>query len=439
MVPFPRGFLTHTREILGSEFDAFLCAMEQPPTRALRLNPLRDWHMPGETVPWEPQGRYVPEDFRPGQSLAHFGGAYYMQDPSAMAPARALAVRPGEVVLDLCAAPGGKSGQLAADLHGEGVLVCNEPEPARAKALAGNLERLGVSNGLVVSAYPEALSAKWPQTFDAILVDAPCSGEGMFRRDEPARAEWSEQSPEGCAKRQIQILREAAKMLKPGGRLCYSTCTFNQTENEGVIGAFLAEHQDFAPLPFALPGVGESSGGMLRLWPHRLRGEGHFVALFRRQAVDVPTPPAARSVRLRAAPSPERPLEMLRQAVPGDWIEAFSGWTVSAQGDLLCAVPPNMPDVQGIKWLRMGLHLCRVAESYVRPDHGLGMAISPGRTQCLQLSEPKAQAFARGESVDCPGELRGWTLCTCAGLPLGFGKAVSGTMKNHIPKGVRLR
>ncbi len=448
MTHYPSPFLSRMRTLLGDEYDAFCAAMDRAPERGLRLNPLRAFDASAETVPWEPNGRYVSIDLRPGQDLSHFSGAYYMQDPSAMAPARVLDAQPGELVLDLCAAPGGKSGQIAVALQGRGVLVSNEPDAARAKALSSNLERLGVPNALVVSAYPDALARHWPAAFDAVLVDAPCSGEGMFRKDAAARAEWSESSPAGCAQRQSQILAEAAKMLRPGGRLVYSTCTFNQAENEGVIGDFLERHGMFAPVNFALDGVGQSKEGMLRLWPHKLRGEGHFVAMVRKADAETPTAPQLDSLRSKGAgdrasgggfPQPDPLCAQLQDTLPGSWPNLIEGWTLELFGDILCALPPRLPATSGLKTLRTGLQLCRVGKGYVKPDHALAMALRPGQSdRTLDLDEAAARRFARGEEVPCEASLAGWTLVTHNSLPIGWGKAVQGTLKNHIPKGIRM-
>ena len=260
-------FAASVGALLGDEFPAFLDALERPPALAMRVHrdcaAAREFAV--EPVPWARDAFYLKPGARPGASIAHACGAFYLQEASAMLPAAALQAAPGELVLDLCAAPGGKSSQIARDLAGDGVLVANEIDPARARALAGNLERLGVPNALVVSETPARLAAKWPGMFDAVLVDAPCSGEGMFRRDPNARAEWSPEAPAGCARRQRQILSEAARLVRPGGRLVYSTCTFNALENEGTVEAFLGARPDFSPRAFEIPGVGTSEHGMLRL------------------------------------------------------------------------------------------------------------------------------------------------------------------------------
>ena len=300
---YPAAFLDECREILKDEFPAFLRALALPPRRALRLNPQRNGaeqaaapFLPDSAprVPWEPLGRYLAADAKPGAGIAHAAGAFYLQDASAMAPVAALDPRPGERVLDLCAAPGGKSGQIAARLNGRGFLLSNEIEFSRARILLGNLERLGVTNAFVTSAPAEALARALPAFFDRVLVDAPCSGEGMFRRDPEAASQWNPDAPAGCAARQTAILNDAARMVRPGGKLVYSTCTFNRLENEGTVREFLRAHPDFEPDAFDLPGVGASQDGCLRLWPHRIEGEGHFLARFTRKGEET----CARNVSL---------------------------------------------------------------------------------------------------------------------------------------------
>ena len=300
---YPAAFLDECREILKDEFPAFLRALALPPRRALRLNPQRNGaeqaaapFLPdgAPRVPWEPLGRYLAADAKPGAGIAHAAGAFYLQDASAMAPVATLDPQPGERVLDLCAAPGGKSGQIAARLNGRGFLLSNEIEFSRARILLGNLERLGVTNAFVTSAPAEALARALPAFFDRVLVDAPCSGEGMFRRDPEAASQWNPDAPAGCAARQTAILNDAARMVRPGGKLVYSTCTFNRLENEGTVREFLRAHPDFEPDAFDLPGVGASRDGCLRLWPHRIEGEGHFLARFTRKGEET----CARNVSL---------------------------------------------------------------------------------------------------------------------------------------------
>lgn len=282
------GFIANMRALLGEEAGAFFRALEEAPSLALRPHRGMEAASPfiEGAVPWAEGGFYLRPGARPGASVAHWAGAFYLQEASAMLPAAALKARPGERVLDLCAAPGGKSSQIALAMGGEGVLVANEVDAARARVLAANLERLGVTNAVVLNETPARLAARWPGYFDAVLVDAPCSGEGMFRRDPQSREAWTDAAPRGCRKRQGEILDAAAKLVRPGGRLLYSTCTFNGEENEGSVADFLRAHADFFPEEFALPGLGASHGGMLHIWPHRARGDGQFAALLRRAGED---------------------------------------------------------------------------------------------------------------------------------------------------------
>ena len=390
-------------------------------------------------VPWYPAlGRYLHRDSPAGADPLHEAGAYYLQEPSAMAPVSALAPRPGERVLDLCAAPGGKSTQIAAALAGEGLLVCNEPVPSRAKILSRNIERMGVTNALVVSAQPEALAARWAGAFDAVLVDAPCSGEGMFRRHPETLAEWTPASPAGCAERQRCILGRAAAMLRPGGRLVYSTCTLSPEENEETVRWFLREHPDFSSYPFSLPGDDgalDAPEGMLRLYPHRVRGEGHFLACLRR-AGDAPPVDLLRPAAERLSP----PAPAVRAAY-----EAFAGRLRSlppanAQlGDALLSAP-DLPPLDGVRVLRAGVQLGVLKGKVFAPDHALAMALSPAQAvRTASLTAEQALAYQAGETLDLGDLPPGYTLLCCEGISLGWGKQAGGMMKNHYPKGLRRR
>ena len=249
------------------------------PTTAGGAEPFRDAE---DRVPWCPEGRVLRGDSPAGQTIAHEAGAFYLQEPGAMIPAAVMNARPGERILDLCAAPGGKSTQMGAGMRGEGLLICNEPVPKRAAVLSRNIERMGIGNAIVTCAWPEQLAARWPGGFDGVLADVPCSGEGMFRREPESRLEWSPEKAAGCAKRQAEILEEAARLVRDGGRLVYSTCTYNPEENEENVLRFLEKHPEFEPESFSLPGA-ESRNGMLLCLPHQMKGEGQFAALLRKK------------------------------------------------------------------------------------------------------------------------------------------------------------
>ncbi len=431
---FPDGWIEQLAPLLGASLPDFLHSYEEPPARGIRMRP-------GQTpldeclgpVPWAQAGYYLPLASQAGAVPAHEAGAYYLQEPSAMAAAAALAPRPGERVLDLCAAPGGKSTQLAAMLAGQGLLICNEPVPGRAQILSRNIERMGVRNAVVTNHLPEELSGRWPGYFDKILVDAPCSGEGMFRRHPEARAEWQITSPAGCAQRQLQILSHAALMLRPGGIMAYSTCTFNSRENEGVIEEFLRQHPDFSLLPFSLPGLGESRG-MMRLWPHKIRGEGHFVALLAHEG-GAAAPKKKEKSRHGEIISPlsrqEMPLvsaflqEQLQEEILPTGV--FAGHVIQA--------PVELPPLHGVRVLRLGLQIGEIRGKILAPDHALALACAPRNP--WPIDEDGARAYQRGETLPADAGLRGWGVPTLNGLSLGWAKASEGQMKNHYPKGLR--
>ncbi|MGI6172761.1 MAG: RsmB/NOP family class I SAM-dependent RNA methyltransferase [Christensenellales bacterium] len=431
MVEYPAAFLREMKELLGAEYPAFEKALSEMPERALRLNPVRNYEEEGTgVVPWEKSGRYLPESWRPSGDIAHFAGAYYMQEASAMAPISALDPAPGEAVADFCAAPGGKSGQIALRMEGRGFLLSNEYDLKRARILSGNLERLGVTNAVVSSMAADRVAKAFPECFDAVLADAPCSGEGMFRKDENARAEWTEQSAEGCRQRQLFILRHAAEAVKKGGRLVYSTCTFNRRENEDVVAEFLAERDDFRPMDFSVEGVGTSRDGMLRLWPHKIRGEGHFVALLKREGEPQERKPTRPTKPEKAALDAMR---LLKEALPNLSVDESR---LRLFGDRLYLLPEGFEGATNLPALRCGFALCRVGRGYAEPDHALAMAHLP--LPEFAVSEEGAKRFLAGEVLKA-GDAGGWLRVTWNNLPLGWGKAVSGMLKNHLPKGLRAR
>ena len=438
--PLPQAFIARMRAQLGPDADAYFSALDEPYFRGLRLNPRKRCPEPEgtlEPVPWNAAfGRYLSQESAAGLDPLHEAGAYYIQEPSAMSPVAVLNPQPGERVLDLCAAPGGKSTQIADALGGEGLLVCNEPVPPRAKILSRNIERMGVSNALVVSAEPEKLAPLWPECFDAVLVDAPCSGEGMFRRHPETRAEWDESSPEGCAARQSYILRCAVAMLRPGGRLAYSTCTLNEVENEQVVANLLAEHPQLHMVPFSLP-IGEdrtleAPDGMTHLYPHQLRGEGHFVALFEKE------PGEAENLFRPAGEQLAKPQKPLLSAYDVFCKPFESLPRANAQlGDaLLCC--PDLPPLKGVRVLRAGLQLGALKGKVFAPDHALAMALAqPYALPMVELSREDALRYQSGEALPAPESLQGYALPCYEGLALGFGKASGGQLKNHYPKGLR--
>ena len=284
----PQAFLDRMARQLGAEYPAFLESLERPRAVALRFNPLKG-AVPGlpfvkEIVPWEPLGYYYDPDARPGLHPYHEAGVYYLQEASAMSAVALLDPQPGELICDLCAAPGGKSTQIAGHLGGTGLLLCNEINPKRSKILSRNIERLGIHNALVTNEHPQNLAKRYKGLFHRVLIDAPCSGEGMFRKEEAAVTDWSEETVQMCARRQLEILESGAELVRTGGRLVYSTCTFAPEENEQVIERFLAKHPEFTPETVDAPWFTPGDNGTFRMWPHKLKGEGHFGAVLKKTA-----------------------------------------------------------------------------------------------------------------------------------------------------------
>ena len=430
---YPSAFEDQLRAQLGDEADLFFRAMAEPACRGIRLNPLKPAPLPegaGDPVPWFPGMYYLSADSDAGRVPLHEAGAYYLQEPSAAAPPAVLSPRPQERVLDLCAAPGGKATAMAL-LQPDALVVANEIKSDRARILSANAERLGCTNMVVLNETPERLAQRWQGVFDAVLVDAPCSGEGMFRRHPETIGEWTPDSPAICARRQQAILSSAAQLVRPGGRLCYSTCTFNRLENELQIGDFLARHPEFKPLDFSLHGIGRSENGCLRLWPHRCRGEGHFVALLRKRSSEAFTqefPPAGgleppdRNTRREAAAIlealTEEPLRADIQFSQGIW-----------------QVPSLCPPLRGLRVLRPGVQLLHRQCSLWLPDHALSHACTARHR--IEVSDTDAQRYLHGETLDVPPENAGWCQVCVHGIALGWGKQTQGTLKNHYPKGLR--
>ncbi|MBE0601528.1 MAG: RsmF rRNA methyltransferase first C-terminal domain-containing protein [Firmicutes bacterium] len=449
VIPLPEAFAQRMRAALGSGASAYFEAMEQPYVRGIRLHPMKTPDHPIHAlidgiqtrVPWTGDAFALDIHSLAGSHPLHACGAYYLQEPSAMLPARLLDVQPGETVLDLCAAPGGKSTQLAAGMQGMGTLVCNEIVPSRAAALSGNLERMGATNALVVSQNPETLAERWPGLFDRILVDAPCSGEGMFRRHPEARLEWDEGSPARCAKRQLHILQSAAKMLKQGGMLCYSTCTFSQEENEGVISAFRSLHPAFESVDFTVPiGNGQelpSQNGCVRLYPHTVRGEGHFAALLRKTGVQTEESlPVSLLPAAKVFAAPDRLAADAFAAFYAELSPAEPPQANAMIGHLLLSAP-LLPPLQGIKAYRAGLSLGRLKGRVFLPDHALALAAPPLPLRTIALDETQTETYLRGEVLPAGAIAGGFWTVSSYGLAPGFVKHSDGQLKNHYPKGLR--
>ncbi|MDO4333606.1 MAG: RsmF rRNA methyltransferase first C-terminal domain-containing protein [Eubacteriales bacterium] len=463
----PQEFLERMQGMLQSEYPLFLQSLEQKKYQSLRINPqkgsredfLKKSPFALSEVEWEKNGFYYEETDRPGRHPYHEAGVYYIQEASAMAPAVYLDAQPGEQVLDLCAAPGGKSTQIAAAMEGRGILLCNEIHPARAKILSENVERMGIINALVTNETPDRLAEHFPEYFDRILVDAPCSGEGMFRKNEAACDEWSPDNVQMCAGRQDEILDRAAQMLRAGGRMVYSTCTFAPAEDEGSIMRFLRRHPDFT-IENA-----EKTGGMdgghpewvpeeetdgncgipksaaltrtIRLWPHKVKGEGHYLAVLRKEG-DVPAGYRGRCRFGTEAGIAKKDCEGYLQFQAENLKTAFDGVFLKF-GDQLYLAPENTPSLRGLKALRPGLHLGTMKKNRFEPSHALAMALKPqeaARSLALAADSAECRAWLNGMTLSAQGE-KGWYLVTADGYSIGWGKLAGTVLKNHYPKGLR--
>jgi len=426
----PEVFLQRMKAQLGEEYEEFLKSLERPRAVALRFNPLKG-EAPAmafvkEPVPWEPMGYYYDPEARPGLHVYHEAGVYYLQEASAMAPVALLDPQPGERVCDLCAAPGGKTTQIAGRMAGEGFLLCNEINPKRAKILSRNIERMAVSNALVTNEHPENLAKRFAGFFDRVLVDAPCSGEGMFRKEEAAVTDWSQETVEMCARRQAEILHSAAKMVRPGGRLVYSTCTFAPEEDEGAVAAFLAAHPEFEPEILEAPWFVPGENGSHRMWPHKLLGEGHFAAVLRKiggEDADCDIPAG--------------------EKLPKEWL-AFAkemgirlpeGKAVSFGQNLFWA-PTDMPDIRRLKVMRPGLELGMVKKDRFEPAHALALWLKDcNGVQSYDPEGPEMKEYLHGNVV--PSAKKGWCLVKAGEFSIGWGKGDGKVLKNHYPKGLR--
>ena len=426
----PQAFLDRMKEQLGGEYQAFLDTLDRPRAVALRFNPLKGnapaLPFTGDPVPWEPQGYYYDPTARPGLHPFHEAGVYYLQEASAMAPVSLLDPQPGERVCDLCAAPGGKSTQIAGRMAGKGFLLCNEFSPKRAKILSRNVERLGIFNALVTNETPQRLADRFPGCFDRVLIDAPCSGEGMFRKEEAAVTDWSQETVEMCARRQAEILESGSRMVRPGGLLVYSTCTFAPEEDELAVEAFLKTHPDFSLEAVDAPWFDCVTPGMYRMWPHKLLGEGHFAAVLRRAGDDGEETDLARGEKL--------PREWSAFARELD-IRLPEGKAVLF-GQSLYWVPEELPDLRRLKVLRPGLELGVCKKDRFEPAHALALWLDTcANVQELSADSPELAAYMHGDVV--PSQKKGWCLVTAGGYSIGWGKGDGKVLKNHYPKGLR--
>lgn len=473
-INLPDAFLNRMKEELGDEFENFIASYDNPRAYGLRCNLLKSGvndfidKMPFklEPVDWSSEGFYYDENERPGKHPYHEAGAYYIQEPSAMSAVALLDPKPGDVVLDLCAAPGGKSTQIGARLNGKGLLVTNEINGQRALVLSSNVERMGLRNAIVTSEPSDKLSRAFPMFFDKILVDAPCSGEGMFRKEENAIPEWSPENVELCATRQSEILDNAASMLKAGGVLVYSTCTFSRAENEDNIEAFLSRHPEF------------SLETQERLMPHKLKGEGHFVARLikagNRESVAneeasiinasckiCSNQNEGKNKNKKAGNSNGSALSAADIAsflekechIKKEVVESMlSDSLLSKRADKLFLTPADISSVipliatgaassrsgGNINILRPGLWAVTDLGKRLEPAHSLAMTLRPEEVDAgIHIGIEDALKYIEGQTLTCSPDIKGWVCVFVDGFSIGWGKASNGTVKNHYPKGLR--
>lgn len=465
MIKLPEAFQKKMKRLLGEEYEAFVQSYENERVQGLRFNTLKTdieealTQVPQEfdlrKIPWANEGYYYGGQSRPGKHPYHDAGVYYIQEPSAMAVVELLDPKPGDKVLDLCAAPGGKTTHIAERLSQQGLLVSNEIHPARAKILSQNVERMGIGNAVVTNEDSGKLTRYFPEFFDRIVVDAPCSGEGMFRKEEGAVDQWSPDHVVLCTKRQAEILDHAALMLKCGGRLVYSTCTFSPEENEGSVQAFLERHPEFFiekisgedlekyesfdhGHPEWVEGGSEELKDTFRIWPHRTEGEGHYIAVLRKQGElqkEEEFPPKKSRYHQDALCFYQSTLKDCQKRLP-EWME----YQVLS-GDQVYAVPRQMADYQGLRVLRPGLHLGTIKKNRFEPSHALALYLKP--SQVLRHYDCDAQGeeilrYLKGETLQTDTlQENGWVLVTADGYSVGWAKLVGTTLKNHYPKGLR--
>ena len=470
MADLPQSFLDSMKEILGEDYEAFLAGFDGQRQYGLRVNTLKmnleeferiaPFHL--KKVPWISNGYFYEAEDAPAKHPFYSAGLYYLQEPSAMTPASRLKVQPGERVLDLCAAPGGKATELGAALQGEGLLVANDINTARARALLRNLELFGISNSFVTNEPPHVLAERFPEFFYKIMVDAPCSGEGMFRKNPAVVDSWQEKGPEYFSKLQREIIVQAADMLLPGGMMFYSTCTFSPLENEKTITHLLKERPDMEVIPMEdyegfAEGLTSYRGEVFdescklcrRIWPHKMSGEGHFMALLHKKSgtqQQVQQTVSQSSIWWEKC----KGLNKEQKAAAEDFFShvniAYDGKRIDVRGDNLYYLPAPKYDGRGLHFLRNGLFMGEFKKKRFEPSQPFALALhAQDFDQVLDFpaDDERLSRYLRGETLDVSdliaGEKKrkGWQLVMVAGHPLGFGKLVNNNLKNKYPAGWR--
>lgn len=443
----PEKYINNMKDLLGDEYEEYISSFSEPRLYGLRVNTakisvedfLKISPFELTPIPWISNGFYYSEKDKPAKHPYYFAGLYYLQEPSAMTPAYVLPVEPGDKVLDLCAAPGGKSTELGAKLKGTGLLVSNDISASRAKALLKNIEVFGLGNVLVTCEYPEKLKERFSGFFDKILVDAPCSGEGMFRKDSKLIKSWESQGPEIFSPIQKGILKAAADMLKEGGYLLYSTCTFSKEEDEDNIFEFLNEHEDFE-----LEHIYEYEGfvrgyGMeeaIRLFPHHLKGEGHFVALLRKKGTLVQN--------IKYEPSGKKKIPDEIKEFLQEYEDVMDTDRIEISGEKVYILPRQLDNLKGIRVLRSGLLLGELKKNRFEPSQAFAMTIIPDKYSTvvnLKVDDVNVIKYLKGETIEVDetavrGKAKNVLVCV-DGYALGWGRLNGTTIKNKYLPGWR--
>lgn len=438
----PLEYIEKMKALLGVEYDSYMASFAEPRLYGLRVNTLKttgEWlERKGlfslTPISWCQEGFYFQGDTRPAKHPYYHAGLYYLQEPSAMSPGAILPIESGDYVLDICAAPGGKSTQLGARLQGSGLLVANDISAGRAKALLKNIELFGIPNSIIMSEPPKRLAERFQGFFDKILIDAPCSGEGMFRKEPDMVKSWDEKMLDFCQVSQGAILEACAGMLRNGGMMLYSTCTFSKEENEESIGAFLKQHPEFHLLPIAKEhGFVEGLDGFsqcARLYPYKIKGEGHFLALLEKDG-DEPRKVLPMEVGIgekELIPYREFERDILKKPLEG---------TFQMFGEMLYYLPEGMPTVKGLRALRTGWQLGTMKKGRFEPSQAFAMGLrheDVKRTMDFSLEDGAVIRYLKGETVEGAGE-NGWTLVCVDGFPLGWAKCQEGRLKNKYAVG----
>lgn len=457
------AFLARMREMLGDEYDSFIRSYDLPRTYGLRVNTSKisceEFEklvpFPVTPIPWIPNGYFYPEDVRPSYCPFYQAGLYYLQEPSAMTPASCLPVLPGENVLDLCAAPGGKTTELGARQNGEGLLVANDISASRTRALLRNVELFGFTNTFVANETPSRLRERFPEFFHKILLDAPCSGEGMFRKEEALAKDWTPEKSRELSEIQKELVLQAADMLRPGGLLLYSTCTFAPVEDEQTVDYLLenrpdmelAEMENYEGFSQGVPEWGNDNPELtkcIRIFPHKMNGEGHFLALFHKkgQSIQESSRPHTKPDK-NAFPLIEEFLNEIGLKTLGG--QPFDWERVEVRKDKVYYLPPVLSDFRGITFLRNGLYLGDLKKNRFEPSQPLALAIRKGEAEAvisLPVSDERLTRYLKGETLNIEPEeathKKGWHLLCADGYPVGFGKLVNQILKNKYPAGWRV-